>query len=360
MAPKGFLIFVLIFLFLQTYSFALIEVQGMHPQSQIDFVKSKIAKQEQPYYDAYLQLLQYADSALLRNHKALVDFDVPGYYIDPELHRTNSRILQSDAFDAYACALAFRLGGEERYAEKAKYFLMAWAGTNKKYSNYDGSLVMAYSGTAMVNAASLLMEGDWQEAEKEVCLSWVKNVYQKACNEIRTRSNNWADWGRLGSLLSASLLGDKEEIHENIRLIKSDWSHKIAEDGHMPEEVRREANGIWYTYFSLAPITAACWVIYQEEGIDLFNVEKKEGQLLKSALDYLLYYSQNSKEWKWFENPNPGNPNRWPGNLMEAMHGMMEEPSYGIYVEEARPIIYPVHHFAWTFPTLMKPMKNYN
>ncbi len=89
---------------------------------------------------------------------AMEDFNVPGYYIEPQLHRQNSRALQSDAFDAYACALAFRLGGEERYAEKAKYFLMAWAGTNKKYSNYDGSLVMAYSGTAMVNAAALLIK----------------------------------------------------------------------------------------------------------------------------------------------------------------------------------------------------------
>src|SRR5690606_32333648 len=149
--------------------FAQKKVQGMHPQSQIDFVKAKIAKQEQPYHDAYLQLLQYADSAMVRDHGALVDFDVPGFYIDPKLHRTNSRILQSDAFDAYAGAVAFRLGSEEKYAEKAKYFLMAWAETNIKYSNYDGSLVMDYSGTAMVNAATLLLDkADWQEAEKEM------------------------------------------------------------------------------------------------------------------------------------------------------------------------------------------------
>jgi hypothetical protein len=197
--------------------------QGMHPQEQIDFVKQKIFAQEQPYYDAYLQLIAYADSALARSPQALEDFDVPGFYIDAKMHRQNSRILQSDAFDAYAAGLAFRLSGKQQYADKAKEFLLAWANTNKKYSNHDGSLVMAYSGTAMVNAANLVMEtADWQEAEKEAVREWVRNVYQKACHEIRNRSNNWADWGRLGALLSARLLKDKADVLENIRLMKSD------------------------------------------------------------------------------------------------------------------------------------------
>ena len=67
--------------------------------------------------------------------------------------------------------------------------------------------------------------------------------------------------GRLGSILSAHLLDNANEMAENIRLVKSDLFHKIAADGHMPEETAREANGIWYTYFSLAPITATCWAM---------------------------------------------------------------------------------------------------
>lgn len=334
--------------------------QGMHPEKQISYVKAKILQQEQPYLDAYKQLLTFADSALGRSPQALEDFDVPGFYIDAAMHRRNSRVLQSDAFDAYACALAYRLSEQQEYADKAKTFLLAWANTNKKYSNFDGSLVMAYSGTALVNAANLLMDdASWTDDEKALVKNWVGQVYRKACHEIRNRSNNWADWGRLGALLSASLLQDKEDIKENMRLIKSDWHHKIAEDGHMPEEVRREANGIWYTYFSLAPITAACWVILQEEGSDLFDTRTPEGKSLKAALDYLLYHSQHPKEWKWYENPNPPRAGRWPYNLFEAMHGLMDEPNYASFVQDSRPLIYPEHHFAWTFPTLMKPLKIY-
>ena len=45
-----------------------------------------------------------------------------------------------------------------------------------------------------------------------------------------------------------------------------------------------------------------------------------------------------------------------PGNLLEAMHGIYGDEKYSDYVAGARPLIYPAHHFAWTFPTLMKPL----
>ncbi|MDB5262831.1 MAG: Polysaccharide lyase family 8, super-sandwich domain protein [Adhaeribacter sp.] len=328
---------------------------GMHPKKQLDFVKKKVQQKQQPYYDAYRQLIAHADSALQEKTNALADFNVPGYYTDAKMHRINSKVLQTDGFNAYACALAYQLSGEKKYAEKSLAFLMAWANTNTTYSNADGSLVMAYSGTSMIMAAELLLPyKGWPAKDKEKFMGWARNVYRKAANEIRTRKNNWADWGRYGSILTAFLLDDKAEVAENIRLIKSDLFHKIAPDGHMPEEVKRQGNGIWYTYFSLAPITAAAWVAYQADGTNLFAYQEG-GKSIKSALDYLFHYNQHPDQWKWFQNPRPGTPQAWPGNLLEAMHGIYKDEKYSAYVKAARPISYPTHHFAWTFPTLTKP-----
>ncbi|MCC5928813.1 MAG: alginate lyase family protein [Cyclobacteriaceae bacterium] len=328
----------------------------MHPNAQIEFVKHKLENKESLYQEAYAQLLQYADTALAASHRALEDFDVPGFYIDAERHRTNSKSLQHDSFSAYACAMAYRLSGEEKYAEKAIYYLNAWARINQKYSNYDGSLVMAYSGPGMVIAASLLKDyKGWTAIQQSQFHNWVSNVYKVACDEIRIRKNNWADWGRYGSILSAALLGDASEVRENVRLIKSDLFHKIASDGHMPEETRRGNAGIWYTYFSLAPITAACWVAIQAGEENLFLFEENDTSL-KTALDYLLHHSKNPQDWVWHENPHSGSPSTWPGNLFEALQGLYPDTPYGIFAEPARPIVYPTHHFAWTFPTLM-PLK---
>ncbi len=333
--------------------------QVMHPQSQVDFVKTQLKNQQEPYWEAYQELLAYADTALSTEHHALEDFNVPGFYVDPDAHRNNSKSLQTDAFNAYACALAYKLGGKKKYGERAVYFLKAWADTNQSYSAADGPLVMAYSGPALMIAAELMQDSDiWKKEDLAKFHAWVANVYRKACNEIRSRKNNWADWGRYGSVLSAAFLQDELEMQENIRLIKSDLFEKIAADGHMPEEVRREERGLWYTYFSLAPITAACWAVLQAEGTDLLHMEE-DGHSIKSALDYLLKYVKNPDSWPWHENQRPGAPESWPGNLMEAMEMVYHEPAYGDYVDGQQPVSYPSHHFAWTFPTLMKPMMKY-
>lgn len=327
----------------------------MHTKAQIESTRLKIKKKEEPSYAAYLQLLRYADSASTHPVHALTNYSVPGYYTDAVGHRTNSRALQSDAFDAYACALAYRLSGKRKYAKEAIRFLNAWSYKNTKYSDADGPLVMSYSGTAMIIAADLLKDaGVWSRADQAVFDTWVVSVYKKACDEIRNRKNNWADWGRYGSILAAQYLNDAAEVNENIRLIKNDLSDRIAADGSMPHETRRGANGIWYTYFSLAPITAACWVAYNTTGENLFTYTQ-DGRSLKMALDYLYKYTIQPEQWPWFDKPNKGTPNRWPGNLFEAMSDVYGVTQYAAYSKPAQPLSYPVHHFAWTFPTLMKP-----
>ena len=326
----------------------------MHPTAQIDFVKKKLQEEREPYQSAYRQLIKAADKALPAPHNALADYNVPGYFQQPQEHMDNSRCLQTDAFNAYSCALAYRLDAGDQYAKKACELLNAWARINQKYSGYDGALAMCNSATAMIITAQLLSDSDlWAKDEQVLFEEWIFNVYRKACNEIRNQlKNNHADWGRFGSMLCAVCLDDKDEINENIRLIKSDLFHKIAADGSMPEETCREVKGIWYTYFSLAPMTAACWLAYNSTGENLF-IWEENGRSLKAAIDYLFYYNQYPDEWKWFENPEAGDPNWWPSNLLEAMSGIYNDQDYVQFIQPNRPLIYPIHHFAWTFPTLM-------
>jgi lysophospholipase L1-like esterase len=325
----------------------------MHPLSQISYVKKKIAEQQEPYYSAYKQLIHYSDSIQQSPYHALADFAIPGFYDKPQEHRKNSLALQQDAFGAYCSALAYQLSGIEKYGEKACYFLNSWASVNKGYAEHDGVLIMTYSGSGLLMAAELMADSPlWTDTQKENFKKWVSNVYQKATNEIRVHKNNWADWGRFGSLLASSFLGEKQEIERDINLIKSDLFVKIANDGHMPEEVVRGNNGLWYTYFSLAPMTAACWLIYNLTGENLF-VYEHNGTSIKKAVDYLLYYQQHPQEWTWDKNPNIGTHNTWPDNLLEAMAGIYNDASYIQYISSSRPHIYPIHHFAWSFPTLM-------
>jgi hypothetical protein len=121
----------------------------------------------------------------------------------------------------------------------------------------------------------------------------------------------------------------------------------------MPEEVTRNADGTWYTYFSLSPMTAACWIAYNMTGENIFEMVSPEGASIEKAINYLLYYIKNPGEWPWYHKNTAGHPHSWPGNLVEAMHGIYKNPDYTGYVAGSRPIIYKDHHFTWTFPTLM-------
>lgn len=334
--------------------------QGMYSDTQFLYVKQQLSSKNATIIKGYQQLKEEADKALKSSSHALEDFNVPGRYIDSLAHVKNSKSLQTDAFNAYACALIYRLKGEKRYGFKAIELLNSWANKNKRFSEFDGSLVMAYSGTGLMNAA-LLMKNEkiWKDNDKDTFKKWTKDVYKRAADSIRYRKNNWADWGRYASILSASFLSDKNEIILNCNLIKSDISKKIANDGSMPEEIIRGENGLWYTYFSLAPITASAWVIYNETGENLFEMNF-DGINIKKALDYLLYYSIHYDKWPHCDKINRPTEGGWPYNLFEAMGKIYNDNNYTNFTRKKQPIIYNHHHYAWSFPTLMPPIINSN
>ncbi len=92
---------------------------------------------------------------------------------------------------------------------------------------------MAYSGSGLLMAAELMSDTRlWSAEEQALFRDWVLSVYRPAVNEIRVHKNNWADWGRFGSLLAASYLNDTAEVAANVRLIKSDFCpaklHRMA------------------------------------------------------------------------------------------------------------------------------------
>jgi len=331
-------------------------VHHTHPIAQLRHVKYNITRKVEPFLTAYKKLIQDADEIIdqEKQENAVYDFHIPGYYGNEEAHRAAVASLVDDSYAAYANALAYRLSGDKKYGEKAIYFLNAWSSKNKRYSGADGHLAMTRAGSGLMIAAELMSSTTlWSTTERNQFRYWVIDVYEKAGNELRNRVNNIGDWGRYASIMSASFTENRAAVDENIRLIKSDLFDRIAADGHMPHEVSRGGTGTWYTYFSLSPLTAASWIAYNITGENIFALESAQGASIKKAVDYILYYSINPTEWPWDPNPERGTPQKWPGNLVEALDGIYNEPNYRSYVAGSRPIVYKDHHFTWTFPTLM-------
>ena len=333
---------------------------GLHTQHQVEEARGKIAASEEPWASAYTALMEQANQNLGKASEAVADFNVPGFYQDPDGHRNALRTLAQDAWVAYSCAMAYRLtpdGDGLPYADKALEVLDAWATTNQKASGYDGSLVMAYAGVGLLFAAELMTDYDaWSVAQRELFNQWTRTVFLPVCRGIVDRENNWGDWALLGSITAHAYLGELDAVDADIAHLRRKIEGAIHPDGSMPHETRRGKRGIWYTYFALAPLTAACQVAANARSVDLFNYKGANGVGVKDALDYLFHYCEHPEEWPHHTEDDLAHPrkNHWPGNLFEAMSGVYGERRYGDWVNDARPVFIFGHHYAWAAPTLLR------
>lgn len=73
--------------------------------------------------------------------------------------------------------------------------------------------------------------------------------------------NNWGNWVTLGCLASFHFFDDITSLKEYSKKINVKIDKSIAGDGSMPHKVKRGKQGLWYTYFSVAPSTVSCQII---------------------------------------------------------------------------------------------------
>ncbi len=335
---------------------------GMHSHIQIVTSRNKIAQSQEPWIAAYEALIEQADEGLEMYPDAVEDFNVPGFYIDAKGHREMMGKLSKDAWIAYSCAAAYQLTVENKrfeYAKKAVQILSSWAEINKKTSNHDGDLAMADSGVGLVLAAELMTDYDgWSQKQRLQFENWLCNVYLHSCEAIVNKENNWGDWGIMGCIASHYFLNDEDALDDDIALIRKKIANAVAFNGSMPNEIKREKNGMWYTYFALAPLTAACQIAWNARKVDLFHYKTKDGTGIERALDYLLKYCYEPETWPYYKGTDLNLPKTktWPGNLFEAMAGIYEKKEYESWIKKSRPIMYHGHHYAWAIPTLLQTL----
>lgn len=319
----------------------------------------KVEAAEQPWKAAYDALMTQAKKYLDREPHAMRDFNVPGYYQHPKAHRKVQKRLSLDAWTAYSSAVAYRLTpGSERvqYADKAVQMLTAWAINNATAKDADSDLVLAYAGVGLIFAAELITDYDgWKAVHRKLFTAWINSVFLPSCNKIMGRKDNWGDWGLLGCIAAHYFLDDVAALDLDTERIRKKIDDEIAADGSMPAEAFRAKNGIWYTYFALAPLTAACQIAVNAQKFDCFDYKGKDGSGIEEALDYLLRYSYEPKKWPYYKKKdlNLPNPRRWPGNLFEAMQNIYDKKEYETWIKDYRPIMVYGHHYAWAMPTLL-------
>jgi alginate lyase len=337
---------------------------GLHPggfytQSQLDYVVGKVRSGQQPWAAAYDQVLASANRLRDWQPHTVAVYEVPGYYQNRTGFFAATNGVTHDADAAYVNAVAYRVGGDAAFAECAARILRAWAHDNTGVApSGDSQLSMAEVGVGFVLTAELLSGySGWSDADRAAFANWTSTVYRaQAANPIKDRTNNWGYWGIFGAVTADYYLDDAAGFADETARLQRHIDQGMAQDGHLPDETARGPGGVWYSYFALAPMTAAAHVIKYGGGPDLFRWTSPSGKNIKQGLDYLLQVVQNPTIFTYAQNPTLPNAKKdwWPYDLFEAMADEYGDSRYDAYAAQRRPIMNTGHHHAWTFPTLMK------
>jgi len=237
---------------------------------------------------------------------------VTPYYKNKYEYEASVHKLRTDAHKAYDAAF-------HRDVDTAANILLAWSLRCSEAVNFEAKLHLVWMGHLFLEASLLMPEDEWNSG---VFAPWVDLVYREAVQSVYWDDDNKGSWGILGAILTD--LVTKGAYFSHIDRLLRHMSQSWEDDGTLVHEVKRTNSGIWYSYFSLAPMFRAC---------DLLSYEGVGPEMLLAPLNFLWTYTRFPNKWPyrlprgfmgWFwkllypcsdklEMPNPKD---WPANLL--------------------------------------------
>ena len=382
---------------------------GLHTSEQFQKTKDATAQRIEPQTSSYNELMSLANKALDKTYQAIPTLIAYQFYTstDAEIDRSRRHhaYLAHDAGYTYALALAYKFTGDRKYADKAIYFLSAWASINKEYKgdNFEGDntsnyktpgyynqtqadLNMATAGAGFIQGAILLKDyNNWSNVDKAVFSTWCTNVYRKATDEFFLKSawtgGNVGVSARLGiifhhawqgytdALRNEDVTALKNMLDEQLRTLKYDPDHRALKNlpkgkyniPHMlPIEVKRGTKGMWYTAWTLSSFTAAFEILLNETGTNLFPYVNAHGSTIEDAIKQ-FFLLKDPADWPYWDGKDgvtgtakPPTKGGWGGKMFAAMGMKYDRPEWTTYADSVITVL-PSTQINWNLPTLFHP-----
>ena len=271
------------------------------PAERITVLRQRIAAKSEPTATAWTVVQTSATAALTFQPQVPAVWSVPGFYQKKEAHLAAKKGLQESADAAYALALAWRMTGEERFAQAAARIILAWAALQELKTGEDSSLAFSYHFPPLIFAADLLRGSPaWNDAAERTLCTFLREKAQPM-NTMKS-GNNWGNWGLVLFSAIAAFTGDQAGLDQAQVRWKQFIDSQIAADGHLHEEVGRNGgrSGMWYSHFSLFPQTIAAEIL-RVQGRDCFAYAGKDGRSLKLAYERLAPWSLRPETFPYFK-----------------------------------------------------------
>lgn len=269
--------------------------------------------------------------------------DLPSYYSGEETPAiVNS--LENDSHKALELALNIFLPIDDELRNKSLTILQkihySWALNNKGATGWQAKLDLVNKGAGLIDAYQMVLPRlEGLTYYPETINEWIKGVYLPLAIEIRDGPwykffyrNNTNAWGWCGYLLAKKAIGEEitqKDVNKFSKFIHS----QIGADGRMKKEVWRTNSGMWYSYFSLVPLTRCALLLANKYGMYLFY------ELMDAYSWYRRYCLKPEtwpyRPWPWIfgkiervlfpcadEVELPSFSGRWPSDLLETIYSL--------------------------------------
>lgn len=208
-----------IIVFITAFSFCITSVfaqKFIHPGinqnlQDLQLMKSKVQKGEQPYKEAFARLKAAVDTGFIVKPFAHV---LRGPYGKPNIGGND---LSKSADMAYNYALAWYITADKKYAGKAIEILNAWSPVLWDFDYNDAKLLAAWTGHQLCNAAEILRytNAGWQQKDIDGFTNMLMTVYYPLMRFYYPQANgNW-DGAIIHSILAIAIFTDNRNMFNN-------------------------------------------------------------------------------------------------------------------------------------------------
>ena len=307
--------------------------------ARLAVLKERVAQKKEPTWSAWQKVQKMADRGLSLTVEVPQHWHVPGAYVDPQGCGRANRPLDISSKTSYYLALAYRITGEEKYAEAAVRLIKPWCTGIKSYSKAaDSTLSFSYHVPAMIAAADLLNHSpSFSRPDQELFKRFVRE--QALPMNCMARKNNWGNWGLLLVMTAAVYLDDEKLFNTGIHRWKKLLETQQDDSGILKGEVGRNEGkmGLWYTNFCLLPQTL-CAEVARVNGVELFDYTSPTGRSLRKAYERSIPWLKDPASFPYYK----GNPKDLSGVThiphFELLVPRWPNPDAAALLQKVRPI----------------------
>lgn len=241
----------------------------------------------------FAKLRSFADSALKDSPTPIERVISEGTLAsDPGKKASNEAMRDVRRIESLAWVAA--VTGDDRYAAKARQFIVAWAKRNKP----DGNPINETKFEPLVEAYDLTREG-FPPADRAIVDNWLKSKAQALWADSRVRRENWESHrikmvGLIGLATHDAALWNTAHT-----AFRRQMDENFEPNGESVDFKRRDA--MHYHLYAVEPLLVlACAA--QHKGENLFVYEAPDGVTLEKALDFVIPYANGTKQHIEFVN----------------------------------------------------------